>query len=97
MSCSAIALARRDIRCFPVTQAQAERRRLPRLQAVAAPESPVPAMSRLPSWIATLALAAAAGLASTALHAADAPAAVHAAASSRVDEMLARGVLRVGT
>ena len=70
---------------------------MPRLLAVAALESPVPAKSRLSSWIAPLALAAA-GLVSTAVDAADAPAAPHPApAASRLDEILARGVLRVGT
>ena len=57
----------------------------------------MPAMSRLPSWIATLALAAAACAISPAVPAADAPAAGVAPAASRLDEVLARGVLRVGT
>ena len=56
----------------------------------------MPAFSRLPSWIAALAVA----IASVALptRAADAPPATRpAAAASRLDDILARGVLRVGT
>jgi len=57
----------------------------------------VPAKSRLSTWIAALAVAAA--VAPAALFAADAPVAPHATAtpSSRLDEILARGTLRVGS
>jgi chorismate mutase-like protein len=55
------------------------------------------AKSRLPSWIATLSLCAISWL-PTGVRAADAAGALHAApAASRLDEILARGVLRVGT
>jgi chorismate mutase-like protein len=58
----------------------------------------VPAFSRLPSWIAALAVAIAAASVASPTRAADAPpAAKPAAAASRLDDILARGVLRVGT
>ena len=57
----------------------------------------MPAKSRLSNWIAALAVAAAVAPAAT--FAADAPVAPHAAASpsSRLDDILARGTLRVGS
>ena len=58
----------------------------------------MPAFSRLPSWIAAFAIAAAAAGASPTIRAADAPPAPKpAAAASRLDDIVARGVLRVGT
>jgi chorismate mutase-like protein len=58
----------------------------------------VPAFSRLPSWIAALAVAVAAASVASPTRAADAPPATRpAAAASRLDDILARGVLRVGT
>ena len=58
----------------------------------------MPAFSRLPSWIAALAVAIAAASVASPTRAADAPPATRpAAAASRLDDILARGVLRVGT
>ena len=58
----------------------------------------MPALSRLPSWIAALAFAGSTVFASLPTRAADvASAARTAASSSRLDDILARGVLRVGT
>ena len=56
----------------------------------------MPAISRLPTWIASLALAAAV-IACPAAGAAAASAAAVSTPSSRLDEIVARGVLRVGT
>ena len=55
----------------------------------------MPVFRRLPAWIAACAIAAAG--ASTVVHAAEAPRPAAPAPASRLDEILARGVLRVGT
>ena len=55
----------------------------------------MPVFHRLPAWIAACAIAAAG--ASTVVHAAEAPRPAASASSSRLDEILSRGVLRVGT
>ena len=56
----------------------------------------MPAFSRLPAWIAATVVAVVAS-ALPAARAADAPAASPQAVASRLDDILARGVLRVGT
>ncbi len=56
----------------------------------------MPVFSHLPAWVATLAIAAAA-CAPVAVHAAEAARPVPSTASSRLDEVVSRGVLRVGT
>ena len=55
----------------------------------------MPVFRRLPAWIAACAIAATG--ASTVVHAAEAPRPAASAPASRLDEILARGVLRVGT
>ena len=55
----------------------------------------MPVFRRLPAWIAACAIAAAG--ASTVVQAAEAPRPAASVPSSRLDEILARGVLRVGT
>ena len=55
----------------------------------------MPVFRRLPAWIAACAIAATG--ASTVVRAADAPSPAASAPSNRLDEIIARGVLRVGT
>ena len=58
----------------------------------------MPVFSRLPSWIAALAMAVATASVSTPTRAADSPSAAGPpATANRLDDILARGVLRVGT
>ncbi len=89
-------MAREDIHAAAVERNSTGTRPLHRLPRRLLPlEFPVPACRRLPTLIATLALALGTGAAPRALAAE--PASAPAAASNRLDQIVAHGVLRVGT
>src|ERR1700756_1434397 len=96
MTRRAIGLAAQDIRAATVEQMARASLHCIDCALVVAIGVPVPAFRRLPAWIVSLALAAAAA-APLAARAAEAPRPASAAPASRLDEILARGVLRVGT
>jgi len=96
MTGPAIGLAGQDIREATVEQASHGAPYCIDCALVVAIGVPVPVFRRLPAWIATLVLAIAASPPLTG-HAAEAPKPTVGAPASRLDDILARGVLRVGT